>query len=89
LRLREAIGPVVLVDARQGGALVEEIAKAGLSLDEGMVLRINGKPYHGDSCHRLALLTTPSGAFNRLNAMIFDLLGRLGSCIRCCEVVGI
>lgn len=72
VRLREAVGPVELVDARQGGPLVDEIVAAGLDLDNGMVLKLEGKFYHGDEClNRLALLSTNSGAFNRLTAQLF------------------
>jgi predicted DCC family thiol-disulfide oxidoreductase YuxK len=72
LRLREALGRVALIDARQGGPLVDEIRAAGLDLDDGMVLKMDGRLYHGDECiHRLALLSTPSGLFNRVNAAMF------------------
>jgi predicted DCC family thiol-disulfide oxidoreductase YuxK len=72
LRLNEALGPVDLLNARHGGALVTEIYRCGLDLDQGMVLILNGELYHGADCmHRLALLTTPSDAFNRLNVWIF------------------
>ena len=72
VRLRQAIGPVGLVDARQGGPLVDEINDAGLDLDEGMVLKIDGRLYHGDEClHMLALLSTPSSLFNRFSAAVF------------------
>lgn len=72
LRLRETLGPVALVNARDGGPEVAEARAAGLDLDEGMVLKLDGRFYHGDDCiHRLALLTTPSGTFNRVNAAIF------------------
>ena len=72
VRLREAIGPVRLVDAREGGPIVDEIVAAGLDLDDGMVLKLDGVLYHGDEClNRLALLSTSSGAFNRFNAWMF------------------
>jgi predicted DCC family thiol-disulfide oxidoreductase YuxK len=72
LRLRDAIGPVALVDAREGGPIVDEIRAAELDLDEGMVLKVDGRLYHGDEClHRLALLSTPSSLFNRVNAAVF------------------
>lgn len=72
LRLRESLGPVALVNARDGGPEVEEARAAGLDLDEGMVLKLDGRLYHGDECiNRLALMSTPSGAFNRLNGAIF------------------
>lgn len=72
LRLRETVGPVQLIDAREGGALVEDLLAQGIDLNEGMVLKLRGTLYHGDDCvHRLALLSTGSGLFNRLNAAIF------------------
>ncbi len=72
LRLRETVGRVQLLNARDGGPEVEAALARGLDLDEGMVLLMDGKYFHGDDCiHRLALLSTGSGAFNRLNAAIF------------------
>ena len=72
LRLREALGPVALVDARQGGPLVDEVERRGLRLDEGMVLVLGEHMHHGADCiHRLALLSTESDRFNRLNGWIF------------------
>jgi len=72
LRLRESAGNVLLVNARGGGPLVDEIRAAGLSLDEGMVLKLGGQLYHGDECmHRLALMSTPSTLFNRINGSVF------------------
>ena len=72
LRLREAAGPVRLVNAREGGPLVDELQRAGLDLDEGMVLKVGGRYYHGADCiHALALLSSGSGLFNRINAKVF------------------
>ena len=72
VRLRGAAGLVQLVDARSGGAWVERARAAGLRLDEGMVFHYAGRWYHGADCvHSIALLSSPSGLFNRLNAAIF------------------
>lgn len=72
LRLRQAAGPVRLVNAREGGPLVDELLRAGLDLDEGMVLKLGGRYYHGADCiHALALLSSGSGLFNRINAKVF------------------
>ena len=72
VRIRESLGRVELVDARNGGPLVDELRAAGADLDEGMVLKMDGRLYHGEDCvHMLALLSTPSGLFNRANAAIF------------------
>ena len=71
LRLKEVFN-VHLINAREGGSLVEEIQNKNLDLDEGMVLKMNGELYHGPECvHRLAFMTTPSTFFNKLNALIF------------------
>jgi predicted DCC family thiol-disulfide oxidoreductase YuxK len=72
LRLREAAGAVRMVNARDGGPEVAAARAAGLDLDEGMVLNLNGRLLHGDECiHALALMTTPSGPFNRLTHWVF------------------
>ena len=72
LRLRAAIGDVILLDAREPHPVVEELKQSGIDLDEGMAL-IDGDTIHfGDEVvHRLALMSTGSGAFNKLNAHIF------------------
>jgi predicted DCC family thiol-disulfide oxidoreductase YuxK len=71
-RLRESAGPVRLVDARSGAPEVAEARAAGLDLDRGMVVKLDGRLYHGDAAMTaLALLTTPSGAFNRLMRTLF------------------
>lgn len=72
VHLRESIGPVRLINARDGGPEVEQAQAAGLDLDEGMILRFEGQTYHGDECiNRLALLSSSSGVFNKINAAIF------------------
>jgi predicted DCC family thiol-disulfide oxidoreductase YuxK len=72
VRLRETLGQIKLVDAREGGPIVDEARAAGLDLDEGMVLKLDGRFYHGADCiHMLALLSTPSSWFNRVNAAVF------------------
>lgn len=61
-----------MINARDGGQEVNEVLKAGLDLDEGMVLKLSGKLYHGKDCiHALALLSESKGFFNRLNAWVF------------------
>jgi predicted DCC family thiol-disulfide oxidoreductase YuxK len=72
VRLRRSLGEVQLVDARQGGPAVAELRAAGLDLDEGMALKLGGRWYHGEECvHMLALLSTPSTLFNKLNGTVF------------------
>lgn len=71
-RIRESVGKLVLVDARDGGPIVEEITAAGLDIDQGMVLKMNDRLYYGaDAIHMLSLLGTRSGVFNRLTYWTF------------------
>ena len=70
LRLR-ALGEVELIDARQDHPLVERLMASGVDLDEGMAVEIGDQRYLGDQAiHRLALMTSPSTTFNRLNHWI-------------------
>ena len=74
LRLQNLVGELRLIDARRdsGAPEIDEIRRRGLSIDEGMVLKLDGAYYHGADCiHRLALLSTPSDVFNRVNRFIF------------------
>lgn len=72
VRLRETAGPITLADAREHPALVAEAKSLGFDIDVGMVLKLDGQYYFGGDCiHALSLLTTPSGAFNRINRALF------------------
>lgn len=72
LRLRASLGPFELIDARSGHPVARDLAARGFDLDEGMALIDGANVYFGDECvHRLALMSTPVGLFNRLNAAVF------------------
>ncbi|GHC33213.1 DCC1-like thiol-disulfide oxidoreductase family protein [Aidingimonas halophila] len=72
LRLRDSVGEIRLVDARQASDIMEEITRAGLDIDQGMVLKLDDRLYYGDDAiHALALMSSRSGMFNRLNYWIF------------------
>jgi predicted DCC family thiol-disulfide oxidoreductase YuxK len=72
VRLRDAVGKVRLLNARDDDPLVDDLKRSGFDLDQGMVLVIGDRRYHGADCvNMLAMLSTPSGAFNRLNAAVF------------------
>ncbi|MEO1469439.1 MAG: DCC1-like thiol-disulfide oxidoreductase family protein [Pseudomonadota bacterium] len=72
VRLREAVGGLRLVNARDGGPEVEAAIAEGYRLNDGMLLRLDGQSYYGDEClNRLALLSSRSTAFNRLNYWLF------------------
>ena len=66
-RVRESAGRLVLVDARDGGPLMDEITGAGLDIDDGMVLKVGERLYYGaDAINALSLMGTRSGVFNRI-----------------------
>lgn len=73
LRLREAAGRVLLVDAREGktAALVRKML--GLDLDNGMLALYGGRAYYGaDAMHVLSGLTSTSDTWNATLAAIFS-----------------
>jgi len=72
LAIRQLDQGMQILNAREDHPIIREIKRLGLDLDEGFVLRIGTTYYHGaEAIHRLALMTTPSGVFNRLNYWIF------------------
>jgi predicted DCC family thiol-disulfide oxidoreductase YuxK len=72
LRLREAVGSVHLINARDGDPIVAALFATGLNLDDGMALKIGSRVYHGADCiHAVALMTGNVGVFNRISGAIF------------------
>ena len=73
VRLREAIGPVELLDARSDDPRVTRYWRDGYDLNEGMLFVYRDTVYHGaDAVHMLASLSSESGVLNRLNARVFS-----------------
>lgn len=67
VRIRESVGRLVLLDARDGGPIMDEITAKGLDIDQGMVVKVGKELYYGpDAIHVLALMGTNRGFFNRL-----------------------
>lgn len=72
VRIRESVGKLTIIDARQNSRVMKEITESGLDIDQGMVLKMGGQLYYGsDAIHALALISSKSGIFNRLNYWIF------------------
>ncbi len=72
VRIRETVGNLRIVDARESSQVMEEITKMGLDIDQGMVLKMDDQIYYGtDAIHALALISSRSGVFNRFNYWIF------------------
>jgi predicted DCC family thiol-disulfide oxidoreductase YuxK len=75
LRLRNAAsGDVRLISLREAPEACRRFQSLGIDPDQGMVVEQNGRLYHGsEAVHRLALMTTPSGLFNRISAAVFSI----------------
>lgn len=72
IRLQANAGPIELVDARGNGPEYREAIEQGFDIDEGMLLKLSDRYYHGeDSIHALALLTSERDAFGRLSGWVF------------------
>ena len=73
VRIREDVGRLVIVDAREDTPVMREITAAGLDIDEGMVLKLGGELYYGsEAIHMLAMIGSRSGLFNRFNYHVFS-----------------
>ncbi|AQQ67429.1 hypothetical protein Mag101_07100 [Microbulbifer agarilyticus] len=72
VRIREDLGNLTLIDAREDSELLGEVTRRGLDIDQGMVLQVGRQLYYGsDAIHMLSLLGGRSGFFNRVNYVIF------------------
>lgn len=72
-RIRDSVGELRLVDAREQSDAMDEITSRGLDIDQGMVLKLGEELYYGaDAIHALALIGSRSGFFNRLNYRLFS-----------------
>jgi len=77
VRLRAAVGAVELIDARQGGPLIERLRAEGIDLDQGNVFTYGGRDYVGPEAMRaIAALTGLDGVFGRMVAWMIGAPGR-------------
>lgn len=71
-RIQVSEGDLVRVNAREGGADLDEITEAGLDIDTGMAVKVGDTLYFGsDAIHKLALLSSGEGLFNKGTAILF------------------
>jgi predicted DCC family thiol-disulfide oxidoreductase YuxK len=71
-RIREAAGTLTLIDARARSDVKDEMTRKGLDVDQGMALKVDDVLYYGsDAIFALSLMSSRSGAFNRLTYWIF------------------
>jgi len=72
VKIRETVGDLQLIDAREKSEVLDEITELGLDIDQGMVLKMGDQLYYGsDAIHALALISSHSGLLNRINYWIF------------------
>lgn len=65
-------GQLERIDARKPGELLDVITSAGLDVDEGMVVRIDGRLFFGaEAVHELAKLAAGNGLLDRCVAWVF------------------
>ena len=77
VRIRESVGELELVDARDNPPVMAEINQRGWDIDDGMVLKVGEQLYYGsDAIHALSLMGSKSGFFNRLSCWVFRSEGR-------------
>ena len=73
LRLRRTAGQVDLVDLRGDAGIRRDLQDAGFDPDQGMIVETEGRRLGGaDAVNALALLSTPSGLFNRTNRLVLS-----------------
>ncbi|MFP5348391.1 MAG: DCC1-like thiol-disulfide oxidoreductase family protein [Gammaproteobacteria bacterium] len=72
-----AHGMLRRIDAREASEVRDRITRAGLDIDQGMVLATNGHLYYGaDAIHELARRAPVRGAFHRLSRTLFGSAAR-------------
>jgi predicted DCC family thiol-disulfide oxidoreductase YuxK len=73
LRLRQDIGPVELLSAREADPRIAQYQQQGFDPDQGMLVVMSGVVHAGaDAMQVLAACSTPVGWFNRCNRLVFS-----------------
>lgn len=73
VRLREAIGPVELLNARSDDRRVLNLWRDGYDLNEGMVFVYRGRIFHGaEAINVLASLSDSRNFFSSVNRVVFS-----------------
>ena len=72
VQIRETVGRLKIINARDNSDVMQEITAKGLDIDQGMVLKMGDQLFYGaDAIHALALISSKSGLLNRLNYWMF------------------
>ena len=72
VRIRESLGSLTLINARDKSDVMDDITAQGFDIDQGMVLKVGEQFYYGaEAIHTLALLSNRIGFINRINYWLF------------------
>jgi predicted DCC family thiol-disulfide oxidoreductase YuxK len=72
IKLRQAVGKLEIINARDQHSLVEEINNHKYDLNKGILVKYQESLYFGnDAMHLLALLGSPVDLFNKINVTLF------------------
>ena len=72
VRIRNSVGELQLINAREDSNVMRELTAQGLDIHQGMVLKMADNCYYGsDAIYMLSLLSSRSGVFNRANYHLF------------------
>jgi len=72
VQIRKTVGKLKIINARDDSDVMKKITSEGLDIDQGMILKMGAQLYYGaDAIHALALISSRSGFFNRLNYWLF------------------
>lgn len=73
VNIRESVGVLHILNARESHPLVNELKQASVNLDEGFVLKLDNVIYQGsDAMHMLALISTRQNWINRFFVVLFS-----------------
>ena len=72
VKIQKNYNELKIIDAREKSDVMEEISAHGFDIDEGMILKMDGKLYYGSNAiHTLAMISNRSDMFNWLNYWLF------------------
>lgn len=72
VNIRESVGELILVNARENSPILKTITARGLDIDQGMVVVVEDNFYYGDQAiNVLSLMSSRNGIFNRFNYWAF------------------
>ena len=72
VEIPESVGELRLVNAREDTAIMGDITRRGLDIDEGMVVKADGVLYYcADAIHALAEMSSSHGLFGGINRWLF------------------